>query len=88
MIEVIEIKESEERKKRAQFWWDRHKNDFVVITKKNDAETTGILKELTELDYLKVQLHGQSWYIDPLDIKHVYAKPDKYQNGGGFNRQH
>ena len=85
---MFEINGFDEKKKRAEYWWNRHKFDFVVITKKDNSEATGILIEITEINDLHVKFKGQHWYIDPLDIKHVFAKPDRFLNSdeGGSNR--
>ena len=79
---------SEERKRAAEYWWNKHKDQFVVINYGNE-KATGILKNLNELNYLEIVANdGRSWTVDPLDIKGVYARPDKYAvNGGDDNLQ-
>lgn len=80
---MFEIASNEERKRAAQYWWNKHQYQFVVVNYGTE-KATGILKNLNELDYLEIVTNnGRCWTIDPLDIKGIYARPDKFAEGGG-----
>ena len=83
---MFDIAINEERKKAAEYWWNKHQNQFVVINYGKE-KATGVLKHLNELHYLEIVANdGRCWTVDPLDIKGVYARPDKYADyGGGKN---
>lgn len=82
MYEVLKI-EFNERKRAAEYWLKKYKFYFVVITCKDGSKATGVLKELTPLNYLLISDNDKYWEIDPLNVTNFYGRPDKFAANRG-----
>lgn len=85
------MKDIDQKKKIAEYYKEKHLNDFVHITLKNNSYVLGKFTEITpNYDlYIKGNPGFASNIIDPLEIKVFSGKPDEFEKKnnrrGDFN---
>ena len=86
-LKKIELLKLLEFKKKAALDYEKHKGQFVVITKKDNSKVIGIFEYITPDFNLYIKGKHCDRRVDPLKIGDFYGRADKFSKRGGYHQR-